>query len=130
MESVVVELVLSQILRAAEQEQFAVPAYCFMPDHVHILAQGVTEHSDCKRLIKSSKQYSGYMYKQQFGQRLWQPWAYERVVRDDEATIEVARYIVENPLREGLIGSVLDYPFVGSQIDELKDLVISLPNPC
>lgn len=30
-----VDLVLAQLLRAAEQRQFAVIAYCFMPDHVH-----------------------------------------------------------------------------------------------
>jgi putative transposase len=126
-ESSVVELVLAQILRAADQEQFAIPAYCFMPEHVHVLAQGVADTADCRRFMKLSKQYSGYAYAQKYGNRLWQPWGYERVLRDDEATSVVARYIVENPVRAGLVASVLEYPFVGSQIYGLKDLIASLP---
>ena len=60
---------------------------------------------------------------------LFQPWGFERVLRDDEASFAVARYVVENPVRAGLVKTVADYPFVGSQVYELKDLVESLPQP-
>jgi REP element-mobilizing transposase RayT len=123
----VVELVLSQFLRAADQEQFSVLAYCFMPDHVHFLAQGNSESSDGRKLIKLGKQYAGYAYAMNYGRKLWQPWGFERVLRDEEATSTVAKYIVENPVRAGLVKTVFDYPFVGSQVFELKDLVASLP---
>ena len=122
-----VQLVLLQFLRAAAEEEFSVLAYCFMPDHVHFLAQGESESSDGRRLIKLGKQYAGYAYSRKYGRRLWQPWGFERVLRDDEATVTVARYIVENPVRAGLAKTVADYPFVGSQICELKDLIGSLP---
>ena len=49
-------------------------------------------------------------------------------MRDDEDTYTVARYIVENPVRAGLVANVTDYPFVGWQVHELKDLVRSLPD--
>ena len=123
----VVELVLSQFLRAVTEEEFSLLAYCFMPDHVHFLVQGNAESSDGHRLIKLGKQYAGYAYSQKYGCKLWQPWGFERVLRDDEATFTVARYIVENPVRAGLVKTVLDYPFVGSQVYELKDLIASLP---
>lgn len=123
----VVELVLSQILRAAGEEQFSVLAYCFMPDHVHLLVQGNSESSDARRLIKATKQYSGYAYSRKYGHKLWQPWGFERVLRDDEASFAVARYVVENPVRAGLAKTVVEYPFVGSQVYALKDLVESLP---
>jgi REP element-mobilizing transposase RayT len=32
-----VDEVLAHILRAADDESFAVVAYCFMPDHLHLL---------------------------------------------------------------------------------------------
>jgi hypothetical protein len=73
------------------------------------------------------KQYAGYAYSIRYGQKLWQPWGFERVLRDEEATFTVARYIVENPVRAGLVRTISDYPFVGSQVYELKDLVDSLP---
>jgi REP element-mobilizing transposase RayT len=35
-----VDLVLRQILRAAREHTFDLLAYCFMPDHLHMLAAG------------------------------------------------------------------------------------------
>jgi REP element-mobilizing transposase RayT len=61
-DSEVVELALSQFLRAAREEEFSLLVYCFMPDHVHFLAQGNAESSDGRRLIKLGKQYAGYAY--------------------------------------------------------------------
>jgi putative transposase len=126
-DSDVVGLVLSQFLRAVGEEEFSLLAYCFMPDHVHFLVQGNSESSNGRRLIKLGKQYPGYAYSQKYRCKLWQPWGYERVLRDEEASVTVARYILENPVRAGLARTVLDYPFVGSQVYELKDLIESLP---
>lgn len=109
-----VAIVSTQILRAAADEGFALTAYCYMPDHVHLLAEGRTTASDCRRFIIRAKQFSGFYYQKAFGERLWQRYGYERVLRDDEATLSVARYIIENPIRAGLAKSISDYPFVGS----------------
>ena len=38
-----VELVLKHFLQQAEEEGFALLAYCFMPDHVHWLVEGLRE---------------------------------------------------------------------------------------
>jgi putative transposase len=122
----VVDLVLAQISRAATENQFAVIAYCFMPDHVHLLVEGLAEASDCKRFIARAKQYSGFYYPKQHGGVLWQRYGFEHVLRDDEITWVVARYILENPVRAGLVQRVEDYPFVGSLLYELKDLLDGL----
>jgi|SRR5215831_13293312 len=110
----VVRLVMQQILRAATENQFAILAYCFMPDHLHLLVEGEADNSDCRRFIKSSKQYSGFYYSKGYAQTLWQRYGYERVLRNDEATLDVARYILNNPLRAGLVREVREYPFLGS----------------
>jgi putative transposase len=121
-----VDLVLAQIVRAAAENQFAVIAYCFMPDHVHLLIEGQTDVSDCKRFIARAKQYSGYYYSKRYKGVLWQRYGYEHVLRNDEITLIVARYILENPLRAGLVQRVEDYPFVGSLVYELKELLEGL----
>ena len=126
-EADVVQFVLSQFLRAAREESFSILAYCFMPDHVHFLVQGDSESSDGRRFIRLGKQYAGYAYSLKYRQKLWQPWGFERVLRGDEAPVVVARYIVENPVRAGLVKSVEEYPFVGSQVCKLKELMGSLP---
>ena len=123
----VVELVLSQISRAGNEREFAVFAYCFMPDHLHLLIHGESEAADCKQFITLAKQYSGYYYSKAFGGKLWQRYGYERTLRKEEDTLDVARYILHNTLRAKLVAKVEDYPFVGSLVCELKDLLLSLP---
>jgi REP-associated tyrosine transposase len=111
----VVSIVRQQILRAASENRFAILAYCFMPDHLHLLVEGESDDADCRRFIKSSKQYSGFYYSNAYRQRLWQRYGYERVLRNDEATLDVARYILDNPLRAGIVRDVREYRFVGSE---------------
>ena len=122
-----VDLVLSQISRASTERHFAVLAYCFMYDHLHMLVHGQSEDADCKRFMTLAKQYSGYYYSKEIGGQLWQRYGYERTLRKDEATLDVARYIIENPLRAKLVAKIEDYPFVGSLVCDLRDLIASLP---
>jgi putative transposase len=118
-----VELVLKHFLQQAEEQGFAVLAYCFMPDHVHLLIQGLRADSDCKWFISRAKQFSGFYYKQRHKRKLWQRYGYERVIRDDEATIEVARYILANPLRAGLVKDLREYRFTGSSVVKIGELI-------
>ena len=94
-----------------------------MPDHVHLLIQGLRADSDCKRFISRAKQFSGFYYKQRCKRKLWQRYGYERVVRDDEATIDAARYILANPLRAGLVKDIREYRFTGSSVVTIGELI-------
>jgi putative transposase len=118
-----VRLVRTQILRACSDERMAVFADCYMPDHVHLLVQGQAEHSDCRRFISRAKQLSGFAYQQAYRQRLWQRYFHERVLRSDDDTLSVARYILENPVRAGLVQRAQDYPFSGSGVYSVRDIL-------
>ena len=118
-----VDLVRTQFSRVSADEHFSVLAYCFMPDHVHLLIQGETDHADCRSFIKYSKQCSGFHYRKTFGERLWQRYGYERTLRNEEATLSVARYILENPLRAGLVSAVQDYAFLGSDLYSVSQVL-------
>src|SRR5687768_5360240 len=52
-----VALVRAQILCAAREIGFEISAYCFMPDHLHLLVSGLHESSDAKLFISRSKQF-------------------------------------------------------------------------
>ena len=112
----VMTLVLTQILRASSETRFALTAYCFMPDHLHLIVQGKADDSDCKAFIKSAKQYSGYYYKQAHEQRLWQRYGHERVIRNDQELAMTVRYVIANPVRAGLVGHPRDYALLGSEV--------------
>ena len=118
-----VEIVLKQILRAAADEGFEIIAYCFIPDHLHLLIEARTDASNALGFISRAKQLSAYYYKRTFGQVLWQRYGFERVLRNDEQTLVVARYILENPLRRGMAARIEDYPFVGSTLYTVSEIL-------
>src|SRR5262245_28798146 len=105
-----VDAVRTQIDRASTAYRFAVIAYCFMPDHLHLLVEGQADDSDCREFISRAKQYSGFHYKAAFGHRLWQRYGYEHVLRNEEAAVSVARYILENPVRARMVEQITDHP--------------------
>jgi REP-associated tyrosine transposase len=118
---------LAHVTRTAQEERFEVLAYCFMPDHLHLLVKGADDESDLRRFAKMSKQRSGYAYKNQCGARLWQEGYFERVLRDDSEAREIARYIVTNPVRAGLVTRADEYEFVGTTewtIEELSRVAL------
>ena len=106
---------LTDILREKSNSfGFKVWAYCFMPDHLHLLIEGKDTNSDMKRFISSYKQSTGFSYKKKTGSTLWQINYYEDVLRREEDTIDVARYIFNNPVRKKLVGDFRKYNFLGS----------------
>ncbi len=118
-----VALVSAHFLMMSVREGFEVPAYCFMPDHVHLLVEGNRPDSDLQRFIKSAKQYSGFYFAKKTNQRLWQRYGFERALRSDEATTAVARYIIENPVRAALVRAPHEYPHWGSFIYSREQLL-------
>ena len=72
--------------------------------------------------MKRFKQMTGYAYKQQMRQPLWQRGFHERILRDDESSERVARYILENPVRAGLTAVWGEYPYAWSDVYDLESL--------
>lgn len=110
----VVDLVLSLLKEISSQFNFHVYTYCFMPDHLHILIVAEDENADLKSFLKMFKQKSGYYYKKEYGQKLWQPSFYDHVLRKKESLNKIAEYILLNPIRKGLVEDYKDYPYLGS----------------
>ena len=103
-------------------EGFLLYAYCFMPDHVHLLLfpEGV---QDVVSFIQSYKSKTTRIYwKTGKKGRLWQHGFYDRILRQEENIKQVARYILDNPVRKGLIDDVHEYPFSGSLVFKKEDL--------
>ena len=115
--------VISRILESADSHGFAVVAYCVMPDHVHLLVVARHENADLGRFVKHAKQVTGFAHRQATETALWQPGYHERVLRDEEATLTVARYVLENPVRAGLAKAFGDWPYAGSSVYTWPELM-------
>ena len=120
-----VDLVLWQLLQSASRSGFAVIAYCFMPDHLHLLVEGTDDHAALNEFARVFKQCSAYHWKSAFGSQLWQRSYFEHVLREGESPVKALRYILANPLRAGLVHRVEDYPYLGSATMSIRDLLDS-----
>ena len=117
---------LLHIRESARLQQFSILAYCFMPDHVHLLVEATSAVSDLRAFVSRAKQYSGAAYALKHGGPLWQRGYYERILRRSEDAKSIARYIVNNPVRAELVLSPSDYPYLGSDVWEIEELVGSI----
>lgn len=110
----IVEPVIGFLKESAKKEQFAIEAFCFMSDHLHLLLIGLSDSADLRSMIKLFKQKSGYWFKQSNHSNLWHLSYYDHVLRKDEAIKEIVLYILNNPVRTGIVSEYKEYPFSGS----------------
>jgi len=50
---------------------------------------------------------------------LWQRYFYDHVLRNEEDLKNVALYVLENPVRKGMVENWQDYPYCGI-VDKLE----------
>ena len=101
-------------------------AYCLMPDHLHFLVQlpptqiryinagargivpeGILDH------VGNFKKYTTTQIWWKAGGtgQLWQKSSYDRVIRYNKSIEPVVNYILNNPVRKGLVARWEDYPY-------------------
>ena len=80
-------------------------AFVVMPDHVHWLMELETGGtlSEAVRIYRAKVSLA-------LGGPIWQKGFYDRAMRSDEDIVTVARYIIANPVRAGLVRHVGEYP--------------------
>jgi putative transposase len=102
-----------------------IPVYCFMPDHQHLIVTGTSLQADVLNFIKMYKQKTGYWLSRNLSAK-WQKDFYDHVIRKEENLISIARYILDNPVRKGLVAHWDDYPFKGSVGCDLENILQSM----
>jgi len=112
--------VLSEIEHVAGAAGFQILAYCFMPDHVHLLVESESETADLRRFMNVWKQRTAFNYARRGGGRLWQVGYFDHVLRSDEDLGRHILYILGNPVRAGLTQTIGEYPFAGCDPDWLR----------
>jgi putative transposase len=110
-EAEVIDSLIDILIETARSERFDVLAYCFMPDHFHLLVIGKDDKSNLKKFISLFKQKSGYWFKKNYNKNLWHISYYDHILRKEESIENVALYILENPVRKGLVSDFRKYPF-------------------
>jgi putative transposase len=117
-----VEQVTFDLLRTLTDYRFDGIAYGFMPDHFHGLFEATGSDCDFAKFACMFKQRSVFAQKRRTGSKLWQDGYFDRVLRREEATLDVVAYILENPVRAGLCTDPRQYPFLGSSVYSVEEL--------
>ena len=110
-DSDVVDCVRREFLWTCEERLFLSRVSVFMPDHVHFLVRAEMPDGAFLPFMKTMRQRTAVAYRRLRGERLWQSGYYERVLRPSDDWGEVARYIQENPVRNGLVEDWKANPF-------------------
>jgi putative transposase len=105
---------IEALRRVSQTMQFLVHAYCLMPDHVHLLVEGITPSSDLAKFVRQWKQQTGYLFRNELPKGFWQRRFYDHILRSGDAAESVAWYIWMNPVRKGIVPGPHLYPFSGS----------------
>ena len=104
------------LFRNEARKEINLYCYCLMPDHLHLLLSlNESYNKSLKNWICAFKRYTAriehlmYFIKPPF----WQRDFYEHIIRKHESLIQKATYIVNNPVRKGLVENWEDYPYCG-----------------
>jgi len=88
-------------------------AYCFMPDHLHVLITGVSENADAWQAMVKFKQVTGAWFWRNRPSVRWQSGFDVRFLNHGESVEAAARYVHNNPVRAGLVESWDEYRYSG-----------------
>lgn len=111
-----------KLLESLEKNNCGAHVYFFMPDHLHLLAEGFEDEVNLWRMVVDFKQQTGYWLSMNERAERWQKDFFDHILRKDEDVHKQVAYILNNPVRAGLVEDWRKYPYRGSTIYDLNTL--------
>ena len=104
--------VIQSLLWSERKGRFKLYCYCLMPDHLHILFSPGPIAWTLSRGIRAFKRFTARKsWDYGFHGSLWQKSWYDHVARKSEDLIAICEYILNNPVRWGLVEKAEDWPY-------------------
>jgi putative DNA methylase len=92
-----------------DAEDYRLYAWVLMPNHVHILVEPLIDPSEMMRRIKGRSARAANLLLGRTGQPFWAADSYDHWIRNPEERRKTWTYIVNNPVRAGLVARAEDY---------------------
>jgi REP element-mobilizing transposase RayT len=104
------KLVADQFRHAQDSGLVSSLAWVVMPDHFHCLIE--LRRGSLSEVMQKTKSLSTKAVRQASSGNsvLWQRGFHDRALRREDDLVKMARYVVANPLRAGLVEKLGDYP--------------------
>ena len=123
---VLAQQVIDALLWYRDHYQWRLFCYCLMPDHLHFINQ-MTEDSTltynagargtvAKGMLDWVGNYKSFTTNQCWWKlggcgKLWQKSSFDRVIRYNDSVDDAVNYVLNNPVRKGLVEEWTQYPF-------------------
>jgi REP element-mobilizing transposase RayT len=105
--------IVKEALHYRDGKVFDLHTYCIMSNHVHVVFELLRKsewHSDLRqpdltKTMQSLKRHTARQANIILGREgaFWQDESYDRVIRDNDEYIRIVNYVLENPVRAGLV---------------------------
>ncbi|PYS30537.1 MAG: hypothetical protein DMG11_04770 [Acidobacteria bacterium] len=110
--------------KVAEKHHFFA-IYCFMPEHLHMIFLGCHENTHLLQALEDFKQATGYLLARRYLKTKWEKSFHDRILRSKELGAHL-RYVLNNPVRRGLVENWREYQFSGAIGLDLEALLENL----
>jgi REP element-mobilizing transposase RayT len=119
------DTVIDSLLWTKNRYRWLLFCYCLMPDHLHFVcrlteqdvkeinagARGVQPEGVLEHLGRFKSYTTSQSWKLGISGKLWQKSSYDRVLDLDRPFVEVIEYVLNNPVRKGLVSDWQEWPY-------------------
>lgn len=119
-----IEIFNDYLSEALNQYTCNVIVYLYMPDHLHIILSGKNKNSNIKKCIESFKQKTGFWLAQNKEEFRWQKDYYDHILRGKNDLINHIKYIINNPVKAGMVDDWKHYKFLGPSVEEIERMLL------
>lgn len=101
-----------------DRERYDLLAWVVMPNHVHLVIRQY-ENWALGGVVQSWKGFTTKKIKEVYGKtlsgsgKIWQRGFWDRFIRDEHHLEATFRYIINNPVRAGLVSHASEWPWLG-----------------
>jgi putative transposase len=119
------EKVVESLLWTKSKHHWLLFCYCLMPDHLHFVcrltdsdarklnagARGIVAEGALDHLGRFKSFTTNASWKLGYRGELWQKSSYDRVFDMEKPFVEVVEYVLNNPVRKGLVPDWTQWPY-------------------
>jgi REP element-mobilizing transposase RayT len=106
----VAKMVCDNVQFYCRQLDYRLYGLTLMPDHLHVVLSPAASRVPVSTWLDRFKSFTTHQFTETGGRPpLWQKSAFDHVLRDGEKAEGVLRYVIENPVRAGLVEHFEDW---------------------
>ncbi|MCU0444572.1 MAG: transposase [Microscillaceae bacterium] len=111
--------IVQEALHFRDGKLYDLLAYCVMSNHVHLVIDTGVQleksqpYHNLDKIMDSLKGFTAYQANRQLGRKghFWQAESYDRVIRTQEELENIIRYVLNNPVKAGIVDDWEAFPY-------------------